>query len=135
MKCEKCGSKMKYISKKTVDGKGKIVYRDFPVCEKCNIEVEIDAQIINSENVEKKKESPLSVIAAILAGVSFLTPMVMFLSYSLSLAGLIVGLIDIGINKSKTRHLGSIFAIIVFVAILIMFQDKMNNILELTQRM
>lgn len=135
MKCEKCGNKMKSVSKKTVDENGKVVYRDFPVCEKCNIEVEIDTQIIKNDNIEKKKESSLSVIAAILAGVSFLIPMVMFLSYSLSLAGLIVGLIDIGVNKDKTRHLGSIFAIIIFVAILTMFQDKMNNILELTQRM
>lgn len=131
MKCEKCGNKMKSVSKKTVDENGKVVYRDFPVCEKCNIEV--DMQPSKEDNAEKKKDSALSIVAAVLAGVSFCTPMILILSYLLSLAGLIVGLVDIGINRGKTRHLGSIFAIIVFVLILVIFQDKMNEVAEALQ--
>jgi multidrug efflux pump subunit AcrB len=60
---------------------------------------------------EKKKDSTLSVISCILAGVAFILPLPIILSFPLALAGAIVGLVDIGTKKD--RHIGSWFGIIV----------------------
>jgi uncharacterized Zn finger protein (UPF0148 family) len=55
----------------------------------------------NSNSKVKKKDSTLSIIAAVFA-----------LFTITSLVGLIIGLIDIGINDKSKKHLGSWFAII-----------------------
>lgn len=74
-------------------------------------------------NREKKKDSTLSVISCILAGVAFILPLPIILSFPLSLAGAIVGLVDIGTKKEEYRHIGAWFGIIagvievIFIAI------------------
>lgn len=62
---------------------------------------------------EKKKDSTLSVISCILAGVAFILPLPIILSFPLALAGAIVGLVDIGTKKKEYRHLGAWFGVIV----------------------
>ena len=62
---------------------------------------------------EKKKDSTLSVISCILAGVAFILPLPIILSFPLALAGAIVGLVDIGTKKEEYRHIASWFVIIV----------------------
>ena len=49
---------------------------------------------------EKKKDSTLSVISCILAGVAFILPLPIILSFPLALAGAIVGLVDIGTKRN-----------------------------------
>lgn len=74
-------------------------------------------------NREKKKDSTLSVISCILAGVAFILPLPIILSFPLALAGAIVGLVDIGTKKEEYRHIGAWFGIIagvievIFIAI------------------
>ena len=74
-------------------------------------------------NREKKKDSTLSVISCILAGVAFILPLPIILSFPLALAGAIVGLVDIGTKKEEYRHLCAWFGIIagiievVFIAV------------------
>ena len=62
-------------------------------------------------NREKKKDSTLSVISCILAGVAFILPLPIILSFPLALAGAIVGLV--GTKKKEYRHLGAWFGVIV----------------------
>lgn len=54
-------------------------------------------------NREKKKDSTLSVISCILAGVAFILPLPIILSFPLALAGAIVGLVDIGTKKKRIQ--------------------------------
>ena len=55
----------------------------------------------------------MSVVSCILAGVAFILPMPIILSFPLALAGAIVGLVDIGTKKEEYRHMGAWFGIIV----------------------
>lgn len=85
-----------------------------PTCPNCG-------RPINNSNVNpadktngKKKDSILSIIAAVLAIFVFT-----------SFLGLIIGLIDIGaFRKDGKRHLGSWFAIIIGVAIIILTNGR-----------
>lgn len=55
---------------------------------------------------EKKKDSTLSIVAAVLS-----------ILVVTSIGGFIVGLIDIGINDKTKRHIGSYFAVIMFLMV------------------
>ena len=61
---------------------------------------------------EKEKDSTLSVVSCILAGVALILPLPIILSFPLALAGAIVGLTDIGTKKEEYRHMGAWFGII-----------------------
>lgn len=134
MKCEKCGKEMIYEPKKAGSDKyGYSVYHKFAICKDCDIEVDTDdmnkvytlrKSVWDEENqsVEtvKKKDSTLSIVAAVLAGIAWIVPTTIGIGYLLRLGGLIVGLIDCGINDENTRHIGSIFAILIFAIAFVM---------------
>lgn len=82
------------------------------------------ALVSDSSKPIKKKDSSLSVIACVFSGIAILCPLPIFLSLILTLAGLILGLIDLCINNKNERHLGSGFAIIVGIISIVLITSR-----------
>lgn len=57
----------------------------------------------------------MSIIACALSGVSVIFPMIKIVGYLLALAGGIIGIIDLAMNKKEEKHIGSWLAIVVFI--------------------
>ncbi len=70
---------------------------------------------------KKKTHSTLSCIACAFAGVSFLLPMILIIGLLLSFTSMVIGVIDLCIHEKGKKHIGSWFALIVFIFYLIVF--------------
>ncbi len=70
---------------------------------------------------KKKTHSTLSCIACAFAGISFLLPMILIIGLLLSFTGMIIGVVDLCIHEKGKKHIGSWFALIVFIFYLIVF--------------
>ncbi len=70
---------------------------------------------------KKKTHSTLSCIACAFAGVSFLLPMILIVGLLLSFTGMVIGVVDLCIHEKEKKHIGSWFALIVFIFYLIIF--------------
>lgn len=70
--------------------------------------------VAQQENITcKRKDSMLSIIACVLAGVSMIFPLPIFLSLIMIVASLVIGVIDLCAKDPAQRHIGSWFAIII----------------------
>ena len=99
------------------------MYHRFAYCDTCKIKEDMDAKKQNQRpqvNNVKKKDSVMSIVACVMAGVSCLLPPPAIISFPLILAGLIVGLIDLCKYTKNERHIGSWFAMIFGVLALIL---------------
>lgn len=99
MKCTQCGKELRIVPEQVgMDTKNMPIYHRVGYCDACRLRCDLD----NVGNVrKKKKDSVLSIIAAVFS----LFTVTFFI-------GIIIGLIDVGINNKEYRHLGSWFAVI-----------------------
>lgn len=74
----------------------------------------------NNYGKVKKKDSPLSFVACVLAGVAFIFPLPIIISIPLYFIAFILAVVDFGINNKTQRHIGSGVAIIFCVVVAIM---------------
>lgn len=112
--CEYCGSNVQYTHKYCPKCKASVLI-DSRFCNQCGY----DFAQVNKAQVQnnKKKNSPLSIVAAILALFTFTV-----------FIGAIIGVIDLCINDKTKKHGGSWFAIIFCAAIFfIVFATKKSN--------
>lgn len=63
----------------------------------------------------KKKHSTLSSIACAFAGVAVIMPIVPILGLLLSFVGMLLGIIDLCLHDKAKKHIGSWFALVVFL--------------------
>ena len=70
---------------------------------------------------KKKTHSTLSCIACAFAGISFLLPMILIVGLLLSFTGMVIGVVDLCIHEKNKKHIGSWFALIVFIFYLLVF--------------
>lgn len=102
MECPKCKMNMRVQNElKGYNKNGEPEFQKVFYCDRCMLKVFDDTP-------EIKKESTLSTVACVLSIFVFT-----------SFVGAILGIIDICINDKSKRHVGSWFAIIVFVIVLI----------------
>ena len=105
MKCAKCGAELRISQEQIgVNEQNVPILKTFAHCDKCKIRYDYDELLKN----QPKKDSVLSIWAAILS-----------LFTCTFLVGAILGIIDLCINDKTKRHLGSWFAIIFSVLMLI----------------
>lgn len=118
-KCNKCGSDFRIGTENVgTDSNGLPVIHRFGYCDHCMIKKDLDTQ----QHLVKKKDSTLSIISCVLAGVGGIVPLPVVVSFVLILAGLIIGLIDLCTNNKSERHIGAWFALIFgLLAVLVMF--------------
>lgn len=122
MKCNNCGNELRIGTEQVgIDEKGLPIFHRIGFCDKCMTKYDLDANTNEKgNNKQKKKDSALSIWAAVLA-----------LFTCTFIIGLILAIIDLAKNKNDgKRHMGSYFAIIYSVLCLIAFigmgigQDK-----------
>lgn len=98
--CTKCNGELRIAPEHVgVDSSNMPVYHRFGYCDRCMAKWDLD--ILISQTTQKKKDSVLSIVAAVFS----LFTITFFI-------GIIIGLIDLGINDKNKRHLGSWFAVI-----------------------
>ena len=104
--CSKCG----YRVGATATAQTQPQYKK---CSNCGTVLPFDAPFCTgcggSFYGQRKKDSTLSILSCVFAGISF------FAFGGLALIALILGLADVGINDKTKRHIGSIFGIILGV--------------------
>lgn len=69
------------------------------------------------------KDSSLSIAACALAGIVFILPLPMLISYPLAILTLVLGLVDLGCGNKEERHVGSGFAIVIALILIVMNID------------
>lgn len=105
MKCTKCKSELRTAQEQIgVNEQNLPILKTFAYCDKCKTKYDYDELLKN----QPKKDSVLSIWAAILA-----------LFTCTCFIGAILGIIDLCINDKTKRHIGSWFAIIFSVLMLI----------------
>lgn len=94
---------------------GKEISDKAQTCPNCGCPITPIVEGESNGNVNKKvkkKEAKLSLISCVIAGVAFICPLPVILSFPMFIVGLIIALIDLG-EKDKTKsHTGSWFAIV-----------------------
>ena len=130
MFCSKCGKKVSFFYEELgLDANKKMMYKKFEKCKNCNTvkEVPLDYGVKQYQPRESKKDSVLSLLACIFAGISFIaveffgaSGLLALLFILFDITGAILGIIDLAIYNKKYRHVGSIVAL-VFVAIHFVF--------------
>ena len=104
-KCTKCNGDLRFGSEQVGFDKNNVpIFHRFGYCDTCMYKYDLDVQTTPAVSTTKKKDSVLSVIAAVFA----LFTITCFI-------GFIIALIDLGINDKTKRHLGSWFAVIWFI--------------------
>lgn len=108
MKCERCGNELRIGNEQVgFDENKNPVIHQFAYCDNCRIKTDITLQQQKYSNVEKpekppaKKDSVLSIAALIFS-----------LFGCLAIVGFIMAIIDLCMNDKKTRHIGSVVALV-----------------------
>lgn len=107
MNCKRCGSQLRIAPEQVaVDKQGMPIYHRFGYCDNCRMKYDMESATTSNTN-QKKKNSTLSVIAAVLG----LFGCTVFI-------GAIIGIVDLCQNDKTKKHLGSWFAIISSIIVL-----------------
>lgn len=108
MKCERCGNELRIGNEQVgFDQQQNPVIHQFAYCDNCRIKTDMTLQQQKYSNVEKpekppaKKDSVLSIAALIFS-----------LFGCLAIVGFIMSIIDLCMNDKKTRHIGSVVALV-----------------------
>lgn len=87
-----------------------------PNCGENNEEtkkIEIPQKTVN----EKKKDSVLSILSCVFAGVTMIFPTFVGFAYLLLLAAIIIAIVDLAMKDNTKRHIGSWFGLIASIII------------------
>lgn len=104
-KCSKCNNILRIGTEQVGIDKNNIpVYHRFGYCDCCMFKYDLDAM----NNNEKKKDSTLSILAAVFSIFTFTI-----------IIGVILAIIDLCINDKEKKHIGSWFTIIFFGLIIL----------------
>lgn len=117
MKCIKCQRELKIAPEQVgIDGNGMPIFHRFGYCDNCFMKWDLDQQFYAPFPPNaKKRHSALSCVACGFASVSVIFPMIIFVGYILSLIGGILGVVDLCMFRKHEKHIGSWFALIVFI--------------------